>query len=88
MATLTLQIGPVISVLTVTNNLKAADVIRKRVRLSGYEGDINDNQAVADFYMQQIKEWTTDGAREQERRDQVPNLVDAIWTDPDLIFED
>jgi len=86
MATLEFTAGAITSTITASNT-KAATVFRNVARLNGYSGNINDNQAVADFVMDHIKTSLTRQSRQYQAIIDEAAARDAVQGDTDLEFE-
>lgn len=70
MATLTFTAGQLTSEIE-ASNAKAAVAFKNAAKLRGYEGDIEDNQAVADFVMGELRKVLTDWSIAQQERNDV-----------------
>lgn len=87
MATLTFSAGALTSTIT-ANNTKAAAAFRNAALAWGYDGDINDNQAVADFVMAQLRNVITDKSREHVEREAVRTARNTARADESNDFDD
>lgn len=87
MATITFQAGQLTSTIT-ASNAKAATVFRNAALHKGYQGDIGDNQAVADFVMEQIKHMLTDWSRDYQEGTDVRIARNAARANTDIRFDD
>jgi len=87
MAQLEFTAGAITSTIT-ASNAKAALAFKNAALARGYEGDIDDNQAVADFIMAKLRQTITDWSKEYQERVDVAEAIETVRTDPSIGFND
>lgn len=86
MATLTFQAGLVISTVT-ASDAKAAKAFRNAARLLGYDGDMGDNQAVADYVMAELRRVITAWSHQYQIDIDTRAARDAAESDQSIEFD-
>lgn len=87
MATLEFVAGVITSAVTASNT-KADTVFTNAALLLGYEGNIANKQAVADFVMAEIKKQLTNWSRQYQEQVDVSQAIEDVLNNPNIEFED
>jgi hypothetical protein len=87
MATLTLTIGPITATVT-ANNQKAAKAAKNAALYWGYDGNTDDNQAMADFVVLALRRAITDASAQYQETTDIRAAKSAARADESIKFDD